>query len=66
MTRLEKIEQEIAALSDGDRRKLAQWFADFQADIWDRQIERDIDAGRLDSVIEAANAEIAQGKVRPL
>lgn len=66
MTKLEKIEQEIAALSDGDRRKLAQWFAEFHADLWDRQIESDYEAGRLDELIGDARRELAEGKSRPL
>lgn len=66
MTKLEKIEQEIAALSDGDRRKLAQWFAEFHAELWDRQIESDYDAGRLGKLIDSARRELAEGKSRPL
>ena len=66
MTKLEKIEQEIASLDPTDVRKLAEWLAAYQADLWDRQIEEDAKSGRLDKFTETANAEIASGKFRPL
>ena len=66
MTKLEKIEQEIAALDPTDVRKLAEWLAAYQADLWDRQIEEDAKSGRLDKFTETARIEIASGKFRPL
>ena len=66
MTKLEKIEQEIAALDPADVRKLAEWLVAYQADLWDRQIEDDAKSGRLDKFVETAIAEIASGKFRPL
>ena len=66
MTRLEKIEQEIAALGEGDRRKLARWFAEFLADSWDAEIEQDVKSGRLDKLIDDARRDIAEGKIKPL
>lgn len=66
MTKLEKIEQDIAGLSRDDFRKLADWLAAFQADLWDRQIEDDVKAGRLDKLAEQALAELREGKTTPL
>ena len=66
MTKLERIEREIASLTPGDVAKLAEWFAAFQADLWDRQIEADAQAGRLDKLVEQAKAELADGKAREL
>ena len=66
MTKLEKIEQEIASLSKAEIFKLADWFAEFHADLWDRQMAEDIDSGRLDNFLNGARAEIAAGKVRDL
>ncbi len=66
MTKLEKIEQDIVSLSRDDFRKLADWLAAYQADLWDRQIEEDAKAGRLDKFIEEAKGELAAGKTRPL
>jgi hypothetical protein len=66
MTKLEKIEQEIASLGKDDLHKLAEWFAEYRTDLWDKQIEEDAKAGRLDKFVENAKKEIAEGKVRPL
>lgn len=66
MTKLQKIEQEIAALSESDRRQLAQWFAEFHSDLWDNRIEADYSGGHLDKVIDAARKELREGKIRPL
>jgi hypothetical protein len=66
MTKLEKIEQDIASLTPGEVAKLARWFAEFQADVWDRQIADDANAGRLDNLADQALASHHAGKTRPL
>lgn len=66
MTKLEQIEQSVASLSKSEMKKFAAWFAELQADLWDRQIEADAKAGRLDVLIASAREEIKAGKVRPL
>ena len=66
MTKLEKIEQEIASLNPADVRKLADWIEEYKEELWDRQIEADAKAGKLDKLVENAQKEIAAGKVRPL
>ncbi len=66
MTKLEKIEQDIASLTPGEVAKLARWFADFHADVWDKQIENDAKAGRLDRLADEALSAHKAGKTRPL
>jgi phage terminase Nu1 subunit (DNA packaging protein) len=66
MTKLEKIENEIASLSKVDFKKLSDWIEVFKAEQWDRQMESDLDAGRLDQFIAEAKAEIASGNLRDL
>ena len=66
MTRLQKIEEAVAELPDDEFWRLAEWFAEFQAERWDRQIEEDAKAGRLDKLAAEAKAEIAAGRTRPL
>jgi hypothetical protein len=65
MTKLEKIEQEIETLSQADVGKLADWLEEYKSDLWDRQIEADAKAGKLDKFIAEARQEIAEGKVSP-
>ena len=64
MTKLEKIEQDIASLSLEEIWKLADWFAAHHADLWDSQIEEDAKSGRLDKLMNAAELELAEGNVR--
>ena len=66
MTKLEKIEQDIAELSDAERRKLAVWLKGFRDDAWDRQMKADSKAGRLDKFLASAREEILSGKTAPL
>jgi hypothetical protein len=66
MTKLEKIKKEIASLAPVDLHKLADWIAEYRDELWDRQIEADAVAGRLDKFIAEAKAEIASGKLRDL
>ena len=66
MTKLEKIEQQITELSPKEVFKLAEWFAEHHADLWDRQIEADAEAGRLDKLAEQALKDHAAGKTKPV
>ncbi|TGV08347.1 hypothetical protein EN816_33730 [Mesorhizobium sp. M8A.F.Ca.ET.173.01.1.1] len=66
MTKLEQIAKSITELSPEELKAFAAWFEALQADIWDRQIEADVKAGRLDKLVAEARAEIAAGKLRDL
>jgi flagellar motility protein MotE (MotC chaperone) len=66
MTKLEKIEQDIASLSKSDLQKLSDWLEQYKAGLWDKQIEEDAKSGKLDKLFAEAEADIAAGKIRPL
>jgi hypothetical protein len=66
MTKLEQIELSVAALSKDEMKQFAVWFAELQADLWDRQIEEDVKAGRLDKFAEKALADHRAGRTRAL
>jgi hypothetical protein len=66
MSKLEQIEKSVEALSDEEMKTFAEWFAELQADRWDRQIEEDAKAGRLDKFAEKALAAHRAGRTRPL
>ncbi|BCM21169.1 MAG: hypothetical protein EKK31_25560 [Hyphomicrobiales bacterium] len=66
MTKLEQIEKSVAELSPEELKAFAAWFEALQADLWDKQIEADAKAGRLDKLVAEARAEIAAGKLRDL
>ena len=66
MSKVEQIEAEIANLSTGEAREIAQWLAEFLADEWDRQIEEDAKSGKLDFLFEEVEAERKAGTLRGL
>lgn len=66
MTKLEQIEKSVEALSKDELKQFAAWFAELQAERWDRQIETDASSGKLDRFAEEALAELKAGRTRPL
>ena len=66
MTKLEQIEKSVAELSAEELKAFSAWFEELQAQRWDRQIEADAKAGKLDKLTAEAKADLAAGNVRPL
>lgn len=66
MTTVEKIQSAIKSLSPEEYAHLRLWFFERDWEKWDRQIERDSEAGQLDFLIEEAFAEKAQGRLKEL
>lgn len=62
MSQVEEIESAVSRLSSADLARFRQWFAEFDADAWDEQIERDAKAGKLDVMAAEALAEYRNGK----
>lgn len=66
MSRIAKIQQEILALPQADYMQLRQWFSELDWEKWDRQIELDSDAGKLDFLISEALEEKEKGTLQDL
>ena len=66
MARLAKIEQQVRELSPEELSEFREWFADYDADAWDRQFEADVNAGKLDALAERALRAHAAGQSRKL
>jgi hypothetical protein len=64
-TRLE-LEQTIKTLTEQEVRDFARWLQEYLDSLWDRQIETDVAAGRLDHLIAQAEADIAADRVQDL
>jgi hypothetical protein len=62
MTKIEQIEREVADLAPAELAVFRKWFAEFDAEIWDRQMEADVNAGKLDALAERALRDHAEGK----
>jgi hypothetical protein len=66
MTKIEDIEKAVSSLSPDELAEFRAWFEGFEADQFDRKIERDARAGRLDGLADAAVAEFNEGRARDL
>jgi hypothetical protein len=66
MTKLEDITKAVEQLSPEELAQFRDWFEELQARLWDEQIERDMKAGKLDFLLDEAEAEHDAGKLQRL
>ena len=64
--KIEQLQMEIVALPERDFLRLRRWFAEKDRERWDRQLESDVAAGKLDLLLNEASAAKVQGKLRDL
>ncbi len=63
---VQELENAIRQLSQDDFAKLAMWIDEYRAEQWDRRIEADIRAGRLDAAGQRADEDFEAGRCTPL
>ncbi|MFN5514777.1 MAG: hypothetical protein ACK5CA_08505 [Cyanobacteriota bacterium] len=66
MTKLLEIEIAIQKLPERDIRQLADWLESYLEETWDRQIESDLDSGKLGRLISSVEDDISANRVKPL
>ena len=66
MNKVRNIERQVERLSPDELAEFRHWFADFDADAWDRQFEADAAAGKLDRLGEKAIAAHAAARTTKL
>lgn len=66
MNEIEQLERTVSNLSPQDLAQFRAWFFEFEERVWDQQIEADLKAGKLNTLIAEVRAEFEQGKARPL
>ena len=54
MSRVEELEEQVRALDPTELQSFREWFAEFDGELWDRQIESDVASGRLDALADQA------------
>ena len=64
--RVEALEKEIQDLSRDELASFRKWFVKFDAAAWDRQMETDIESGKLDKLAAKALAAHKRGESREL
>lgn len=63
---VEELNTAVAHLSADELERFSQWFEEFLADEWDRRIEADVEAGRLDAAGRRADEDFEAGRCTPL
>jgi len=63
---LHELETAVYQLPPDELTAFAQWFEEYLADAWDRRIEADVKAGRLDEAGRRADAEFEAGRCKSL
>jgi hypothetical protein len=62
MSRVEQIEGQIRTLSQDELKLFREWFARYDAELWDRQIEADASNGKLLTLAERALRDHENGR----
>ncbi|MBI5774857.1 MAG: hypothetical protein HZA89_14075 [Verrucomicrobia bacterium] len=66
MSTVTEIESALRQLPEKEAWEIAGWLQDYLDDKWDKQMDADVAAGRLDKLWRKAQADIAAGRVKPL
>ena len=66
METIQEIEQAVSRLQERDLARFRAWFHEFDAQIWDRQIEADVRSGKLDEIANQAIEDYKAGKCKEL
>ena len=62
MSKLEDVEKAVASLAEADQARFREWYAEFDARVFDERLERDAKAGKLDKLAERAQAAHKAGE----
>jgi hypothetical protein len=66
MSTVQEIETAIQKLKPKEIREVGDWLDELREDLWDRQIDADIKAGRLDKLADKALEDYRAGHCKPL
>lgn len=66
MTTLKEIENAISQLPEDQLNRFREWFDVFDAKSWDKQLEADVRAGKLDRIADGALEQYRAGRCREM
>ena len=66
MTTVAEITGAVKRLPKKDLVRFRKWFAEYDAQVWDRQLEADVTAGRLATLVREAKREHRAGRTKAL
>ena len=62
MSTVKDIELAVRKLTEKELSSFRAWFAEFDAEAWDKQFEQDVAAGRLDKLADEALDDLREGR----
>jgi hypothetical protein len=66
MSTLQDIEKAVQDLSPEQLAAFRAWFVEYDQALWDKQLEGDVESGRLDSLANEALADLRDGRCTDL
>ena len=66
MSTLQEIEKAVQDLSPDQLAAFRDWFVEYDQALWDKQLERDVASGRLDSLADEALEDLRNGRCSDL
>jgi hypothetical protein len=66
MTTIKEIEEAVAKLPKPDLDEFRSWFEKFDAELWDKQFEEDVQSGKLDQLADQALKDFEEGRCTKL
>jgi hypothetical protein len=66
MIKVHELEMAVTALPQDEYAEFRQWFLESDAEKWDREIEEDVKAGKLDFLVREAAEAKKQGTLGEL
>ena len=63
---VKEIETAISQLRPAQVAELGDWFDEFRAQLWDQQIQKDLNSGRLQSLLDEAKEDLESDRCKPL
>jgi len=66
MSKIDELKADIEGLPSEELAELFRWLSEKEWEIWDKEIEADSRAGRLDFLVREAREEKAKGTIKEL
>ncbi len=66
MNRVEKIEGQVKELTAQELARFRAWFAKYDWNVWDGELERDVELGKLDGLASEALADHEDGRTKAI
>ncbi len=66
MLTIKELERAVSSLPREELARFREWFDEFDAKAWDKQLEADVKAGKLNKIADEAIRDYRAGKAKEL